>query len=179
MAGNLGKKRTERNIRVRKRTWPDLDEAMLWNWKVRGGFTTVPRTMPYFGRVMDDLSKAKPLFSTYFALWCRMWDESCLVRINNPTALARESGFSGQRAVSTWRSRMKTLVKLGFIKHKPLDEEPYGYVLVINPYYAVKRLVDSGEYGDEGWYNALWERHDAIGATDLDDLVEAETESEN
>ena len=178
MAGNLGRKRTERNIRVRMRLWPDLDAAKLWNWKERGGFTTIPRTMPYFARIMDDLTKTTPVFSTYLALWCRMWDESCLVRVNNPTALSKESGFSGQRAVSTWRGRMKLLEQHGFIETKPLADEPYGYVLVINPYYAIKELFDSGSC-DEGWYYALMERHDAIGATDLDELTGAESDTED
>jgi len=151
---------------------------MIWNWKEREGFATVPRTIPYFARIMDNLSKSKPVSSTYLALWCRLWDESCLIKIDNPTAMARESGFSGQRALSTWRGRMKILEKIGFIKTKPLAEEKYGYVLILNPYHVVKKLVDTKKYTDEGWFNALWERHDAIGASDLDELEEIEQNTE-
>ncbi len=177
MAVNKGKRRTERNIRTRGRLWPKLKEYMLWNWKKRGGFATVPRTMPYFFRIMDNLSKSKPVSSTYMALWCRVWDESALVIIDNSAIFAKESGFSGQRAVSTWRGRMKILEKLGFIKSKPLADEPYGYILILSPYYTVKKLYDSKRYTDDGWINALYERQKSIGVSDLDDLYEIESDS--
>jgi hypothetical protein len=170
MAGGNGAKRTQRNIRKRNRLWPGLKKHMLWSWRESDGFITIPRTLPYFMRIIDSLSVNKPLSSTYLALWCRMWDESGLVITSNSTALAHESGFSGPRAVSTWRGRMKLLIDLGFIKCKPLADEPYGYTLLLSPYYAVKKLVDSKKYNDEGWYNALYERHDEIKASDLDDL---------
>jgi len=149
-----------------------MKEEMIWNWdkEVVKGFATIPRTLPYFFKIMDDLSQYKPVSSTYFALWCRLWDSSGLIKIKNPTTLAVESGFSGQRAVSTWRSRMKILEEKGFIKTKPLGNEKYGYVFIVSPYYAVKKLLSTKEYTDEGSYNALWERAEDIKATDLEDI---------
>jgi hypothetical protein len=170
MAQKKVDKRMLRHIRTRKRLWPKLNENVVWNWKESDGFATIPRTLPYFYKIMDDLSKSKPVSSTYFALWSRLWDPSGLIKINNSLMLALESGFSGQRAVTTWRSRMKILEKLGFIKTKPLGLEPYGYVLLVNPYYVVKKLHDSNKYTDEGWYNALWERAEEIKATDLEEF---------
>jgi hypothetical protein len=172
-----GKKRTLRNIKKRERLWPDIKPEMIWDWKKREGFATIPRTMPYFARIMDALSRSKPVSSTYLALWCMLWDESCLVKIINAELLAKEAGFSGQRAVSTWRGRMKILEKLGFIKSKPLADEPYGFVLLVSPYYVVKNLYDTKKYTDEGWFNALWERCDVYGASDLDELYDDEEES--
>lgn len=174
MAKGDGKKRTARNIKARKRLWPNLSDSLIWDWKDRGGFATIPRTLPYFFRIMDSLSKNKPLSSTYLALWCRLWDESCLIKVDNPIAFAKESGFSGQRALSTWRSRIKKLDELGFIKTKSLAGDPYGYILILSPYYAAKNLYDTKKYTDEGWFNALWERHNDVGAEDLDELEELE-----
>ncbi len=42
----------------------------------------------------------------YLALWCRVFDEG-FVEIRDKEAFAYESGFSGQRAVTTWSGRMK------------------------------------------------------------------------
>lgn len=176
MANNDGAKRLKRNLRKRNRLFPGLRKSMIWDWKNSTGFATVPRTLPYFGRIMDSLSVNKPLTSTYIALWCRLWDQSGIITITDSIALARESGFSGQRAVSTWRSRMKILEDLGFIKIKPLAEEPFGYALLLSPYYAVQKLFKSGKYKDEGFFNALYERHDEIKASDLDDLEDEEEE---
>ena len=161
--------RTERNLRMRQKLWPDLDSEMVWDYTKSKGWYHIPRVMPYFFKVMDDCSKSKPLSSTYFTLWCRHWDETGFFKINNPSLLTSESGFSGQRAVSTWRTRMRLLEKWGFIKTKPLGAEEHGYVLILNPYKVVKDLYETKKYSDDGWYFALCERADEIRATDLED----------
>lgn len=169
MATKKSSKRKARHIKKRKRLWPDLMPEMVWDWEESDGFGVIPRAMPYFFKIMDDLSKNKPLSGTYFTLWCRLWDQSGLIKINNSPVLAFESGFSGNRAVSTWRTRMKKLEELGFIKSAPLGPEPYGFVVLLNPYHVVKRLYLSKIYEDAGWYNALHERADEVKATDLEE----------
>lgn len=164
-----GEQRLRRNLRKRKRLWPDLKKEMVWDWKDKKGFTTIPRTLPYVFRIMDSLGGNRRLSPAYFALWCRVWDQSCLLKIDNPIHLAWESGYVKQRALDTWRDRMKRLKELGFIDSKPLANEEFGYVLLISPYYVVKNFWESGKYSDEGWYNAFVERTDSIGATDLDE----------
>lgn len=180
MAKKKNDERKKRNIRTRKRLWPKMKEEMVWDWDKETekgkykviGFIKIPRTLPYFFKIMDDLSPHKPLSSTYFALWCRLWDSSGLIKIKDPIDLAGESGFSGQRAISTWRGRMKILEKWGFIKTKPLGNEMYGYVFIVNPYYVTKKLYSTQKYSNEGWYNALLERAEAIKATDLEYINE-------
>lgn len=162
-------KRTERNLKTRARLWPDLDGKMVWSWRESDGFVSIPRTMPYFFKIMDECSKSKPLSSTYFALWCRCWDESGIIKINNPAIFAGESGFSGQRAITTWRTRMRILERLCFIKTKAHGAEKHGYVVLLNPYKVVKSLYQDGTFKDEGWFNALYERAEDIKATDLED----------
>ena len=95
-------------IQLRTELWPDVSEEMLWSRKRLDGFITVPRTMPIIQRIMDSLSVGMPLSGTYFALWCRLFDQS-VVTVANPAELAFESGFSSQRAESTWAFRMKKL----------------------------------------------------------------------
>lgn len=160
-------KRTARNLKKRKELWEDVNENMIWNWKERDGYATIPRTMPYFSKIMDEMSKGKPLSSTYLALWCRMWDESGFIKIDNPSLVAEESGFSGQRALSTWRGRLRILEKMGFIRSKPFMSEEFGYILIHNPYHIVKKLHTDGKYKNEGVFNALREQAERIGAKDL------------
>ncbi len=171
-----GDRRRARHLKKRQTLWPDLGEEMFWNWKKKDvyGFGTIPRTMPYFFKIMDELAPGKRISGTYFALWCRLWDETGLLKVVNPIELAWESGFSGQRALSTWRSRMKILEDLGFIQSKPLGDEKYGFIVLLNPYLVVKNHYGSGLYSNQGWYNALAERAEKIRATDLEEEEEEE-----
>jgi hypothetical protein len=99
------------------------------------------------------------------SLWCRVFDES-LVIIQNPTELAFEAGFSGQRALTTWTKRMKYLVELDFIATKEGAFGKYNYVLLFNPYVVIKRKYEAKKI-PEKQYNALFVRAQDVGATDL------------
>lgn len=169
MAKSKQKKRISRNTKLRKRIFPDIEDDDIWNWKNEDGFATVPRTLPHFGKIMDSLSKGKPLSSTYIALWCRLWDESGIIKNTNSSELAWESGFSGQRAVTTWRMRMKKLTDLGFIRIKKFGTEEYGYIVLMHPYDVSKTLYKNGEGYDNHLYEMLKIRADQIGGADLEE----------
>ena len=81
--------------------------------------------------------------------------------------MAFESGFTGQRAEATWNGRMKTLVDFGFIDAKPGASGPYNYILIFNPYTAIKGLKEKGEPIPVNIYNTLLQRMKDIGANDL------------
>ena len=100
------KKIAQKQLKLRERLWPSLDEARLWLRTEKAGFTTIPRTMPLILQIMDALSKGKPVSSTYLEIWCRAYDD-CFVTLAKPVELAFYSGFTGQRALATWRSRMQ------------------------------------------------------------------------
>ncbi len=153
-------------LKLRQELWPKLDEKDLWLRNIQQGYTTIPRPMPMILRIMDGLSNGKPVSATYFALWCRVWDE-CLVTITNPREMAFEVGFTGQRSESTWASRMKILVELGFINAKPGASGDYNYVLIWNPLKVIKKLNAAGEVQQQK-YTALLDRTHNVGANDLD-----------
>lgn len=113
--------------------------------------------------IIDILSKNQPGGNTYFALWCRVYDES-LVIIENPLLLAAESGFTGERALSTWRQRMKTLQTLGFIDCKDGVSGPFHYVLLRNPHKVAWELREKIQ---EGLFRQLLDRAYDIGAKDM------------
>lgn len=159
----------QKRIDLRNKLFPHIRATDLWHRKTSTGFTTIPRGLPLVFVLMDKLSKGKPISSTYFELWCRMFDES-FIKLK-PREMAFHSGFSGQRAQKTWTERMKLLEELGFIETKPGLEGELGYAVVFNPYRVLEKLFKSQKPGlDEADYNALIERLNEIGATDLDEV---------
>jgi hypothetical protein len=158
----------EKQLKLRKRLWPEIDDSHLWLRNQRDGFTTIPRTMPIISEIMDSLSKNKPVSSTYLELWCRAFDE-CFVTMNKHTEQAFHAGFSGQRAVNTWKERLKILAELGFIDIKPGPSGDISYVLIYNPYLIIKRLFAEKRGISQQLYNTLTARAIEIKADDLDE----------
>ncbi|MDE8347525.1 MAG: hypothetical protein POH28_15330 [Acidocella sp.] len=167
----MAKTRTilKRQLEARAKIWPDITGQMLWERNERDGFSTVPRALPLIMNIMDDLAgKGFPIGQTYFEMWCRLYDELFLT-LNRPEEMAFFAGFTGQRAVRTWKDRMKRLAALGFIgiKSGPLGE--MSYAIVLNPYHVIKRAYLKKEVSEDK-YRALVIRANEIGAFDLDDI---------
>lgn len=156
----------EKKLALRQELWPEISDDMLWHRKRKTGYTTIPRTMAYIQQIMNSLSSGKPLGQAYLALWCHTFDEY-MVTIANPRLMAFESGFTGQRAEASWNARMKTLIDFGFIDAKPGASGALNYVLILNPYTAIKSLKEKGMPIPANVYNALLQRMKDIGATDL------------
>lgn len=99
-------------LEQRARLWPDLDEQRLWSYKKSDGWLNVPRSFPLILRIMDMLApKGKPVSQTYLDLWCRTYEDSFVV-VADPRAMAFYSGFTGERAESTWRMTTWGVVRL-------------------------------------------------------------------
>ena len=159
-------------LRMRDTLWPELDEARLWSRERSDGWLSVPRPMPLLMKIMDSLSKGKPVSSTYLDLWCRTYDDSFIIA-NKDREMAYFSGFSGERAVRTWTMRMRTLKDLGFIDIKSGPNGPISYVLIFNPYLVVRQLYEAGQI-NETFFNSLAQRMIEIGAHDLSDSPDEE-----
>jgi len=64
---------------------------------------------------------------------------------------------------------MRILKELKFIKTKEGPSGEFNYVLVLNPYFVVRKLRQEGKIGPNNIsYNALYSRAADIGADDLD-----------
>lgn len=174
MASKRSERMSNKRLKLRQQHWPDITDTDLWLRTETKGFTTIPRGISLIMRIMDSLSLQKPLSNTYMALWCYAFDEMT-VTIQKPRQMALESGFSGQRAESTWRERMKKLEELGFIKSAKGFSGEFHYVLLLNPYYVVRILKESEQHNiPEALYNTLLDRMEEIGETTImvDELEE-------
>jgi len=177
-AGGKQKARAAKNLALRKRLWPDIESDALWNRQERVGFSTIPRAMPLLMSIMDDMSKGKPVGASYLEMWCRSYDEGYVILKHDDMAF--NAGFSGERAVRTWKERLRILCDLGFIDLKDGPSGPASYALIYNPYQVVERHHKQGTPGlTEAGYNSMVHRMSEIGATDLDrDNAAEETEAE-
>jgi hypothetical protein len=150
---------------MRASLWPDLDESRLWERATSVGWLSVPRAMPLLLQIMDSLSKGKPVSATYLDLWCRTYDDSFVIT-NKHREMAYHSGFTGERAVRTWATRMHILKDLGFIDIKEGPNGPISYVLIFNPYLEVREHQQAGRV-NAAFFNSLIQRTIDIGAQDL------------
>jgi hypothetical protein len=158
-----------RQLEARAKIWPEVTNLMLWDRNERDGFSTVPRAMPLIMNIMDGLSdKGFPVGQTYLELWCRLYDELFLT-LNRPEEMAFYAGFTGQRAVRTWKDRVKRLADLGFIDIKSGPLGDMSYAIFFNPYHVIKRAYLRGEVNEDK-YRALVIRANEISAFDLDDI---------
>ncbi len=153
----------KKQLELRNRLWPDLDEKRLWHRKRNDGFITIPRTMPLVCKILDGLTSGRPASRPYFDLWCRSWDEA-FVTISDERERAFYSGLTGQRAVYVWRERMSSLENLGFIDIKPGPRGKFNYVLLWNPHAVIEEAREKGSPNipDVDYY-ALTERITEIG----------------
>ena len=122
----------------RSKFWPELTDSDFWS-KDNKGFVCVPRSMPILMLIMDHFSPNKPVSKTYFSLWARCFDEM-IVRADNQVVLATEAGFSGERKVTTWKSRIQKLEDLGFIKSKEAFDG--DLIVLLNPFKVVLELFE-------------------------------------
>lgn len=161
--------------------FPGFPSHWLWRRKTNDGFTTLPRTMPLVMQAVDAQSKGQPAGHTLFCLWVRSPDHP-LVTIENPATFASEAGFDGERAVDTWRRRMKQLQALNFIAPKRGPSGDFHYVLLLNPNVAVEhmrtrglvqdglyarfidRLIEVGGFGEIESIRVAWEQERAAQA---------------
>jgi hypothetical protein len=163
------KRISEKNLRLRNEFWPDIDPGLIYDRKKEKGFTTVPRTMPLILLIIDELSNKKPVSKTFLSLWCRNSDEG-LILIRNQKELAFEAGFTGERAETTWRLRMKTLIELGFIDAKPGPSGDFHYILIFHTHKIIENLKGKKALRQMASYNSYFDRLVEVGASNSQEV---------
>ena len=135
---------TERAKQQMDIQFPDYPGKLLWHRKLNDGYSTIPRTLPLAIQGIDAQSKGQPAGHTLLCLWIRAPDFPFLT-IEAPATFAAEAGFDGERAVDTWRRRMRTLRDLGFIDAKKGPTGDFHYVLLLNPNVGIEKLNRVGK----------------------------------
>jgi hypothetical protein len=170
---------TERAEEQMKIQFPDYSEELLWKRSRNHGYSTIPRTLPLAMQAIDAQSKGQPAGHVLLCLWMRAPDHP-LLTIDAPAAFATEAGFEGERAVDTWRRRMRTLRDLGFIQAKEGSTGDFHYVLLLNPNIGIEKLHRQGK-AQTAFYGRFRDRLIDIGAQqdikDYDDYLVEQVET--
>lgn len=138
----------EAELTLRNALFPGA-ESRLWDKSKHKGFTSIPKTLPYIGLILDDMSeKGKPLGAIYQILWSYTWDANGFVRLGNLSDFAFVAGFRGERGERTLRDRLKALEQLGFIELKAHGSNPTGFVFIPNPHRVILELNAAHQAAD-------------------------------
>lgn len=150
---------------LRDSLWPGAEE---WIWNPNDpetvGFATVPRLLPVVLHLLKEQSggRSGDPSSVYLELWCRDFGQG-IIAIGDEQESAFAAGYSGNRAVRTWRERMYALVEMGFILVKREGNREFGQILLLNPIAVCARLRALNKVSDE-WWTAFAARANEIGA---------------
>ena len=162
------RKANEAALALRNLHWPNVTPKQLWLLDGnRGGFSQVPRTLSLFTSVIKHAVKAKTGKSsaagnTYLVLWLHIYGQG-VAKIDNETDAAFEAGYGGERGKSTFRSHMLVLKDLGFIDFGEGPRGPMQYVLMLNPYMVLQKLLKE-ELVEKKYYAAILERLHTSGS---------------
>lgn len=146
---------TLRREQIRAQYWGDDD---LWGGDNEKGWFRAPRTLPLVLALLSSktLSKTQDLSSVYIELLSRHLD-SGVIEMAHEAEHAFAAGYVGERAVRTWRDRMKALEDLGFIKTTEIGNQRYKYVALVHPAAAVRKLQQKNLVPDN-WLRAYESR---------------------
>jgi hypothetical protein len=173
-SGRKSKSISSSETLLRDSLWKDADER-LWKHKQAGGFFTLPKTMPYIARLMDEAEKNTPISSTYIALWSFTWNNDGFVKLGKILDIVYAAGFRGERGIRTLKDRLKRLERLGFIEMRKTGGEQLGYVYIPNPHKVIIDAMRSDEplFRQES-YSTFIARALEIGSKDVKALLEDE-----
>lgn len=162
--------------------FPTVKDEDVWD-SGRGGWASVPRPVGLIANVViKEAHKKKYQTSsaagtTYTTVWLH-YQGYGMSRIENEADAALESGYGGERGITTFRRHMRALKELGFIDFIEESRGRVKWVLLHNPYQVVKQLYAEAQI-DKTTYSTMIERADAIGVGDeFDDGGEATDVSE-
>jgi hypothetical protein len=150
-----------RRLKLRGELFKGSSEDDIWIRANFIGFTSVPRTMPLVLRIIDGLD-AKKAARVYFDLWCRAFDDF-FIDVRDEHECAYSSGYSGQRAIRSWRERVEVLVSAGFVRATKTKLGRYRHVLILDPHKVIEKLNNEERIDEDDWL-ALEEHLIAIGA---------------
>ncbi len=160
------KKTPEERRRVLRNKLFRGSSTRVWSRTDEDGFSTIPRTLPLIGTLIRLLTDDLDASRAYFDLWGRVYDEG-LVDVTDEEEFAASCGYATpSRNVRTWRERIETLVKLGFVEVQPKGTRKYGYILLVHPLDMAEKLRQTRKQDVPDWWWSLFQKRvSEIGAT--------------
>jgi hypothetical protein len=153
---------------IRELHWPSVSDDQVWASEA-GGFAIVPRTAGMVAEVVireahkKMFSTSSAAGTTYLTVWLHS-QASGVARIDSEEDAAFESGYGGERGVTTFRRHLRTLKTMGFIDFIEESRGRVKWILIFNPYQVVKKLHDDGHL-DRQTFRAVSERAMGIGVS--------------
>jgi hypothetical protein len=155
-------KPAQKREELRETLWPG-SQNRVWSRRGNVGWTTIPRLLPLAMQLIRLLASKGDPSGVYMELWARSFDEG-IVSITDESVCAYASGYTGTRAVRTWREHILTLAELGFIEYKPAGNREIGHILVLNPLLVCARLYHKKDRKiPEEWWTAFVTRANEVG----------------
>jgi hypothetical protein len=141
---------------LRESLWPK-SKGKIWpppkgenGAKGEGGWARVPRTISAISRAFAEESKGVDLLGTYIELLARTPEEG-IVEIASEEEHAVLAGFAANpRGVKSWRTRIRALEELGFIRVFA-ETRPIGFVVMVHPTQAMQALRNKKRVSDAVW----------------------------
>lgn len=148
---------------LRAYLWPNC-EPLVWDRHYNHGFVTIPRLLPLVATLIQSLCQKGDATSVYWELWSRSFDEG-LVTVTDEEEQAFCAGYTGPRAVRTWRERIDSLAKWDFIWTKPAGNRTVGHILILNPLMVAAKLRrDNPPKVPDSFWTMFRKRASDIGA---------------
>lgn len=161
------KKGAANDIALRDSMFPNA-ALRLWGHRQTGAFVTIPKTMPFIVRILDEVTNRAPVGNVYSVLWTYTWNNDAFVKMSRAKELAYACQYTGPRGVRTLLERLAKLRELGMIETAPGTDGDISFIFLPNPHYALIKLwVDKTVHIQERSFNAFRDRATNMGAKDV------------
>lgn len=126
-------------------------QDLVWRGKEEKGFWSAPRTMPLLLKLLNQkaLTEGRDVTLPYLDIWFRNFGEG-VVEFEDEAEHAYICGYTGSRAVRTWRERIECLSRAGALRVFPKGQREQGLCLVMHPDEVV-RALHQRDLVDQEW----------------------------
>jgi hypothetical protein len=152
-----------KRLTLRDSLWGDAEKLVLK--PDEKGWWKAPRTLPLVLTLTRDkrITGNLDCSAVYLELWSRDFGQG-IVEIFDEAEHAFAAGYVGDRAVRSWRERVRKLAEADFLRIARKPNREIGYVLLLDPYTVVQALRDKEKIGDT-WWSFFIARLQAVGVS--------------
>src|SRR6266568_2908973 len=159
---------------LREQFWPGQPSWRGACPAEKGGWFAIPRSLPLFLSIISDLVKDKKKGNPTLAYLDLLGTHrEGVVEVKNERDHAFASGYSGSRAIQTWREQIILLRDLGLIGTVEYNDLTHGVIKLNHPTVAIRKLHDARpDLFPKGWWNTYVVRQKRAGERPYEEIVE-------